>query len=478
MAEKFQETTTMEKPQTFWEAMTRYHWVVMILCSLGWALDCFNQNIFALNRLPAIAELMNLSEGAPEVGYYGGWATALMLIGWATGGIIFGILADKYGRVRIMIISLFVFTIFTGWSGSLHSLNIFLLFRFLSGLGAGGQFAVCATLMAETLTNRTRPMASGTMQASAAVANIGAAVATMGVVYLVSQGFLSQSPWRYALMLGYLPLLLAIFDWRCLKEPQAWLKAREEARSGGRKTGSLRELFGEKTICYRVVMGMLLASVGIIGFWGIMMFAIDLNRSIFRRNALAEIGVVVQDVRSSELQTLIEQQPVEKQDFIQKYVNNMGSLTLIMINIGNFLGMYLFAMVTDYLGRRWTFTLFQGMAILSVLLVFLKTNSVMEVLVYCPLMGFTIGSLLTGYTIYFPELFPTRLRSTAVSFCYNAGRYLSAGGAAIFGLLTSVVFANEAEPFRWAGAVMSPIFLLGILIIWLMPETKGKPLPE
>ncbi|MDD3587042.1 MAG: MFS transporter [Thermoguttaceae bacterium] len=156
----------------------------------------------------------------------------------------------------------------------------------------------------------------------------------------------------------------------------------------------------------------------------------------------------------------------------------MGALTSIMINVGSFFGMYLFAVVTDIFGRRWTFTFFQSLAIISVLLVFLKTSSSTELFLYSPLMGFAIGSLLTGYTIYFPELFPTRLRSTAVSFCYNAGRYLSAGGAAVFGLLTSLVFAHTVEPFRWAGAVMSPIFLIGILIIWLMPETKGKPLPE
>ncbi len=463
---------------SLWGSMQRYHWIVFLLCSLGWAFDCFNQQIFAVNRLPAIAELMNLSEGAPEVGYYGGWATALMLIGWATGGIFFGIWADKYGRVRIMILSLFIFTLFTGLSGSIKSLNLFLLFRFLSGLGAGGQFAVCATLLAETLTNKARAIASGAMQASAALANICAALATFGIAGLAASGILTHSPWRYAFMLGYLPLILAFFNWKCLKEPEVWRKARTEAVSGGRKTGSVWELFGEKTICYRVVMGMLLAAIGIIGYWGIMMFAVDLNRSIFRRSALEDAGVETLEVRSADLQKLIEEQPLEKQTVIKKHVEKMGGMTAIMINVGSVFGMLLFAFAADWIGRRWTFTVFQALSIVSVLLVFVKTTTVTEVLIYCPFMGFAIGSLLTGYTIYFPELFPTRLRSTAVSFCYNAGRYISAGGAAIFGLLTSVVFVETAEPFRWAGAVMSPIFLLGILIIWLMPETKGKPLPE
>ncbi|MDO5582195.1 MAG: MFS transporter [Planctomycetia bacterium] len=466
------------KPQSWWGAMTGYHWIVMILCSLGWALDCFNQQLFAVNRAPAVAELMQLSEGAPEVGYYSGWATALMLIGWATGGIFFGIWADKYGRVRIMIISLFFFTIFTGLTGTVHSLSLFLLYRFLSGLGAGGQFAVCATLIAETLSNRTRPIASGLMQAAAAAANICAALSMFAIVYFVSTGTLSNSPWRYAFLLGYLPLILAIFNWGWLKEPEAWKKAKEEEKTSGRKTGSLLELFGERTLRYRVIMGMLLATIGIIGYWGIMMFAVDLNRSIFRTSALKEIGVEVQNTAPAKIASIIAEQPKEKQEFIRKKVEKMGALTSIMINVGSFFGMYLFAVVIDIFGRRWTFTFFQALAIVSVLLVFLKTSNITELFLYSPLMGFAIGSLLTGYTIYFPELFPTRLRSTAVSFCYNAGRYLSAGGAAIFGLLTSVVFADTMEPFRWAGAVMSPIFLIGILIIWLMPETKGKPLPE
>ncbi len=464
--------------QSWLGAMTGYHWIVLVLCSLGWALDCFNQQLFAVNRAPAVAELMNLAEGDPQVGYYSGWATALMLIGWATGGIFFGIWADKYGRVRIMIVSLFFFTVFTGLTGNVHSLWLFLLYRFLSGLGAGGQFAVCATLIAETLSNRTRPIASGIMQAAAAAANICAALSMFAIVWLISSGTLTQSPWRYAFLLGYIPLVLAVFNWGWLKEPQAWVKAKQEAKKSGRKTGSILELFGDRTMRYRVVMGMLLATIGIIGYWGIMMFAVDLNRSIFRSSALAEVGVDTRQVSPAEIPALIAKQPVETQKIIRKRVERMGALTSIMINVGSFFGMYLFAVVTDIFGRRWTFTFFQSLAIISVLLVFLKTSSSTELFLYSPLMGFAIGSLLTGYTIYFPELFPTRLRSTAVSFCYNAGRYLSAGGAAVFGLLTSLVFAHTVEPFRWAGAVMSPIFLIGILIIWLMPETKGKPLPE
>lgn len=460
------------------QSMTGYHWVVMTLCSLGWAMDCFNQQLFAVNRAAAVSELLHQAEGAPLVGYYSGLATALMLIGWATGGIAFGILADKYGRVRIMVWSLFFFTLFTGLTGSVHSLSTFLLYRFLSGLGAGGQFAVCATLIAETLTNRTRAVASGLMQAAAAAANIAAALSMFALVWLVSSGALVGSPWRYAFLLGYLPLALAFFNVRYLKEPAAWIHAKNEAKLSGRKTGSVRELFGNPTFRYRVVMGMLLATIGIIGYWGIMMFAVDLNRSIFRASALTELGINTQNVPSFELAHRIAEQPKEIQEQVRKKTERMGALTSILINIGSFFGMYLFAVVTERFGRRLTFTIFQALAIVSVLLVFLKTSTVIELFLFSPLMGFAVGSLLTGYTIYFPELFPTRLRSTAVSFCYNAGRYLSAGGAAVFGLLTSVVFVETNEPFRWAGAVMSPIFLVGIMIIWLMPETNGKPLPD
>ncbi len=508
-------TPVAETPQrTPWYAeMTRYHWMVVILCTCGWTFDCFDQQLFAISRVPAVAELLGVLERDPEVGRWGGWATSLMLIGWATGGILFGIWADKFGRVKVMCVTLALYALFTGFCGMAQTLEQFLVFRFLVGLGVGGQFAVCATIIAESLTNRARPYALGAMQAFSACGNIAAAGVTFFIGQLVLAGMLPWSTWRWAFLVGLLPVLLVYLDWKYLKEPEVWRQSKNTEASTGHKTGSIRELFGDHAIRYRVVMGMLFATVGVIGFWGIMTFAIDLNRAVFEPRmqaaAMIELNIAltpedeayiaqrdhiisgklnaeIKDKKAAvaALEKTVPPETREKvaryQKLVQTKVDNIAGLTTLLTNIGGFLGVFSFTLITTRIGRRKTFTLFLIAAMLSILAVFLLVDSLPRLCVFVPVMGFSMSSLMGGYTIYFPELFPTRLRSTAVSFCYNAGRYLAALGPGVFGILTAT-FYNPADPahqFRMAGAFMSPIFLVGILLIWLLPETHGKPLPE
>jgi MFS family permease len=167
-----------------------------------------------------------------------------------------------------------------------------------------------------------------------------------------------------------------------------------------------------------------------------------------------------------------------RQTRINETVGRWGSITSMLFNLGACFGIYAFAVVTERLGRRPTFTIFFLAAFFSTLLAFLSMNEPADILWMVPLMGFFQLALFGGYAIYFPELFPTKLRSTAVSFCYNIGRYVAAFGPAIFGLLTHRVFSAYDEPMRYAGALMCGVFFLGIVVTWLLPETKGKPLPD
>lgn len=514
--------------------MTRYHWLVLIFCTLGWTFDCFDQQLFALCRAPAMAELLGVAESDTRVVGYGTLATSLMLIGWATGGIFFGIWADKYGRVRIMCITLAFYACFTGLSGIAQNVSTFMIFRFLTGLGIGGQFAVCATLIAESLSNRSRPIALGTMQAFASIGNLSAALATFVIGQLILIGILWGSAWRWSFMLGFLPMILVYLNWRYLREPEVWKKSVAEAKADGRKTGSILELFGDRTICYRVIVGMLFAMVGVIGFWGIMLFAIDLNRTAFADQsvqwAVAGLKIelspeekefmrqkkeitlrkddsfkldltkwetwstfifpVANEAKKEEianLQAALTPESVERIGNVQKLagskMGDIGALTSALINIGGFLGIFSFTYVTNIIGRRKAFTIFLTASMFSVMAVFMLVKDLTSLCIYVPMMGFAISSLMGGYTIYFPELFPTRLRSTAVSFCYNVGRYVAAVGPIIFGIIALFVaeMAGDTDPawkLRMAGFLMSPIFLLGIALIWMLPETHGKPLPE
>jgi MFS family permease len=154
------------------------------------------------------------------------------------------------------------------------------------------------------------------------------------------------------------------------------------------------------------------------------------------------------------------------------------AVTSVMLNTGAFFGIYFFTYVTHYIGRRPAFAMSFLMAFFSTFMVFGYLTEFSQIFWMIPIMGFCQLSLFGGYAIYFPELFPTHLRSTGTSFCYNVGRFVAATGPITLGALIKYVFVGYPEPMRYAGMWMSGIFILGMLALPFAPETKGKPLPE
>jgi MFS family permease len=153
-------------------------------------------------------------------------------------------------------------------------------------------------------------------------------------------------------------------------------------------------------------------------------------------------------------------------------------ISLVLQNLGGFFGIYAFSRLTQYTGRRTAFAVSFLAAMLSTAMVFWFMNDLSDIFWMIPLMGFCQLSLFGGYAIYFPELFPTRLRSTGTSFCYNVGRFVAAGGVPVLGLLTSRVYVDLPEPMRYAGVTMCLVFLVGLAVLPFAPETKDQPLPE
>jgi MFS family permease len=174
-------------------------------------------------------------------------------------------------------------------------------------------------------------------------------------------------------------------------------------------------------------------------------------------------------------------------DDLKKFVG--GNLTFwtgvnsFLLNLGAFFGIYAFSRVTHYIGRRPAFAIAFVLGMLATAFTFWYLSSFYQIFWMTPLMGFCLLSIFGGYAIYFPELFPTRLRSTGTSFCYNVGRLVAATGPALLGLLTSKVYAGYKSvepslPFRYAGVTMCAVFLIGLAVLPFAPETKGQPLPE
>jgi MFS family permease len=203
-------------------------------------------------------------------------------------------------------------------------------------------------------------------------------------------------------------------------------------------------------------VGVLLAFSGVVGLWGIGFFSIDLTRSVFQKSFVAQ-GV-----------------PAEQ---IPGKLSQWAAITSMMLNVGAFIGMYIFSLVTQKIGRRPTFAIAFVLAMLSTAMVFWYLKDLSQIFWMIPIMGVCQLSLFAGYAIYFPELFPTHLRSTGTSFCYNVGRFVAASGPTVLGLLTSKVYAGYPEPMRYAGVTMCLIFLLGLVVLPFAPETNGEPLP-
>ena len=460
----------------WWRELNRYHWFVFAVAALGWLFDTMDQQLFTLGRALAMKDLIVQLPGETAEALsarqkdFGGYATSIFLIGWATGGLIFGVLGDRWGRVKTMLATIIVYSVFTGLSSLSKGFWDFALWRFLTGLGVGGEFAVGVSLVAEVMPSRARPHALGLLQALSAIGNITAAV-----IGMVGTG------WRTMFLIGSAPALLSLLVRRRLKEPERWQSA--SATDGVQKQlGSYSELFGNPELRYRAIVGLLLASAGVIGLWGIGFFTPDLQREVFGPVIRAE---GLQSPPAVFFFELFNRKPAATAT-PEEILRFLSGLVLMLQNVGAFFGIYMFSYLSNVLGRRPTFGICYFLAMLATANVFWnlgKFNGVSDIFWMVPVMGFFQLSLFGGYAIYFPELFPTRLRSTGISFCYNVGRFIAAIGPFTLGKLIRYGFAGYASqgadvPFRLAGVTMCSIFIIGLIALPFAPETKGKPLPE
>lgn len=448
----------------WYRGMTRYHWFVLTVAALGWLFDCLDQQLFNLARKPAMETLLATAGTAADpkdVDFYGGLSTCIFLAGWATGGLIFGVVGDRIGRAKTMMITILIYSLCTGLSSLSQGFWDFAFYRFITGLGVGGEFAVGVALVAEVMPSRARPYALGLLQALSAVGNFGAALIGIGLgqmQLLTETGKIAGwEPWRWKFVIGALPAVLALVIRSGLKEPEKWREMKAKAAETGESLGGYGALFADPRWRKNAIVGMLLACAGVIGLWGIGFFAIDLQRSVLKKTFEAQ-GYTGRDLAGR--------------------LTIWSGIASMMIQVGAFCGMMLAARICQWLGRKPFFAIAFTMAMLSTAMVFRYLDDISDIWWMLPIMGFFQLSVFAGYAIYFPELFPTRLRSTGTSFCYNVGRFVAASGPFLLGHLSSTVFAGYAEPMRPAGLLMCLVFLLGIAVLPFAPETKGRPLPE
>jgi MFS family permease len=541
----------------WYKTLTRYHWFVLVVAALGWLFDTMDQQLFVLARPAAMKELvtpLTQDEDPKETSLRqraaGDWATSLFIAGWACGGLFFGMLGDRIGRAKTMLITILIYSAFTGLSAISRTVYDFAFYRFLTGLGVGGEFAVGVALVAEVMPSHARTGALGLLQALSAVGNITAALINLGLGIAEEEGLVT-SPWRIMFVIGAFPALLAVAVRWGLKEPEAWQRASgqipdkkptgpgiddasESIRAGAppdmahgiqsgvpagtgitagpppkaekpvvrQQLGSYAELFRDPRWRKHAILGLLLGCSGIIGLWSVGFFTPDLIRYVQRKGMAAQVyGERIAEAQQKNDDALVKQWTEirdledkgkafpEELKTLQKTaepaiggrLSRWSSYTSLMINVGAFFGIYGFSVLAQHIGRKPTFVIALTAAFCSTAAVFWFLQDFWQIFVMVPIMGFCQLSLFGGYAIYFPELFPTRLRSTGTSFCYNVGRFAAALGPLVKTALERYFQSLSDDPIqslRYAGVTMCSVFLVGYFVLPFLPETKGKPLPE
>lgn len=485
--------------------MTRYHWFVLLVAALGWLFDCLDQQLFVLARPAAMRDLIPASEGsdpkdvAIKRSKAADYATSIFMAGWAAGGLFFGILGDRIGRAKTMIITILMYSLFTGLSSISQGFWDFAFYRFLTGLGVGGEFAVGVALVAEVMPSSARPQSLALLQALSAIGNISAALINLGFGIAEEEGLVT-SPWRIMFLIGAVPALLALVIRRRLKEPEQWQQA-SHSGVASKQLGSYRALFEDPTLRRHALAGLALGCSGVIGLWSVGFFTPDLIRVVQTKGVSTTVYTAERDAATSagnteriaHLDNLLsvlnsssqasslsaEDKAVEQElsNVINGRLSRLQSYTSMAINIGAALGMFGFGALASRIGRKPTFVIALLAAFFTTVSVFWFLEEFWQIWVMVPVMGFCQLSLFAGYAIYFPELFPTRLRSTGTSFCYNVGRFVAAFGPIVKAYLTDA-FQGTSEPIRYAGVTMCLVFLVGLFALPFLPETKDRPLPE
>jgi MFS family permease len=394
--------------------------------------------IYALVLSPALTELLPKSgmNGSPaNVGLVGSILFALFLVGWGL-AFIWGPIADRFGRTRVLAASVLVYAVFTGAAALSHSVWQLGLFRLLAGIGIGGEWALAGTYVAEAWPEDRRKMGAGYLQTGYYAGFFLAAALNFTVG--------AHFGWRAMFLCGIAPALLALYIVFKVKEPERWIK---NAVAATTKVGSpLAQIFSPP-YRRRTIINAALLTVAIIGLWA---------GSVYEPTAVITLA--------------------KKQGMAAPAAVRMASLATGLLSIGTILGCLLVPVLAERIGRRKTLAMyFAGMASciwLSFGWAFYLTDGLMPFIAVLFLLGFFGGNFAT-FSLWLPEQYGTTVRATAFAFTTSFGRFIGAG---VNFLLGSMIHSYGSLGIPVATTALA--FVVGLLVIPFAMETKGLQLPE
>lgn len=448
--------------QKWYQGITNYQWLVLVVASLGWVFDIFEGQIFVASMREAMPQLLGVESADNDlVSSWNNYALASFLLGGAFGGILFGMLSDRIGRSKTMIVTILFYSVFTCVTAFANAAWQMVALRFLVAMGVGGEWAVASAMVAEVMPKRSRAQMSSIFHASSVFGTLLAAFVGYAII---SQKLWGDDTWRLGFLIGILPALLVIVVRWKMKEPEQWQAAKQrEKEDASQATGSIPELFNSENL-RNTFVGIGLATIGLVTFWGC---------HIYGKNAL------MRSAESAAFQA--EELPADASKELKQAAKKAHSgpikraemISMCLNTIGGGLGLVLFGSIANWLGRRGAFVFYHVGGLTMALLMFLvliPNNAPYGVLcATLPVFGFLTLGMHAGYAVYFPELFPTRLRGTGTGLCFNAGRFGTAAAMLIAG-------AMDWKPESTA-LYLAPLFGVGVLITLAAKETRGEELP-
>lgn len=404
----------------FWREASPEARRALVAASLGWMLDSFDVMLYALVLASLIADLGMDKTTAGQLG-------SLTLIASAAGGVLFGVVADRFGRTRALIASVLIYSVFTAACGLAQTVAQLAVFRVLLGLGMGGEWASGAALVSETWPDRHRGKALGLMQSSWAVGYGAAAIVTMLV--------LPRFGWRAVFFVGILPALFTLWVRRRVPEPDIWRRARQSAAP--RRLGGLGAIVSGGL--WRLSLAVtLMNACTMFAWWG---FNLWVPAYLSLPGDKGGVGL-----STTAMTTLV-----------------------VVMQVGMWFGYVTFGFVSDTIGRKRSYVIYV-LAAAALLLAYASTRQPIVLLALGPFVAFFGTGYFSGFGAVTAELYETSIRATAQGLTYNVGRIASAVAPFAVGSLA------DTHGFGLAFALAAGAFVLAAVCWAFIPETRGRAL--
>lgn len=433
---------------------TGYQWLVLAAAWLGWGFDVFDALLFNFVAPNAVPTLLGLPLGSPEAReatvFWTGVLSSLLLLGWAAGGVLFGALADRFGRQRALLLTILLYALGTGLCATATAMWQLVLFRSVASLGIGGEWAVGAALVAESVPEQRR-IEAGTIVQTASP--LGIVLASFVNLQIAGVWFAHDpaNSWRYVFLCGLAPAFLALAVRLFVRESEAW-----RTQVAGRAVSSLAALFtpGMRLL---TLSGFVVSVTGLLTWWGCNAFVPLLGGTLAAEHA-AEAGLAPEAAR-----LLAESWKARASN---------------AFNLGGLLGAFAAIPLARRAGRRAMFVayfLYSAAVIFAAFGLELEPQTRIGLLFF---VGLGVYGVFSTFVFYLPELFPARLRGLGSGFCYNIGRVLAAAGPFAVGAVSAAAGGSSA-------VIVATLFWIGLIPLaaalsarWTIVETRGRELPR